>query len=496
MDRVTVRTLKKRGLSNIAIGAQLGMHRNTVARLLVETTDKKYEREAVDNAATPYKESILAWLKGKVPVNRMLEIAREDKEQPYKGGKSAFYRGVMIFRQQWNLDRSERWSRFEGLPGEYAQVDWGELRNLPFKDGQVKRYFLAVRLKFSRVAFVKWTEDMKLETLLRGLLEAFRFFGGVPWILVFDNMKTVTTGRDDQGRAIWNKAFKRFSDEFDFKPEVCALNSGNQKGAVESLVGWVKSNFVPARFFVDDSDLAAQNDNWLKAANHAVSQAHHEVPWEVLLGEESQHLTAVNSDPEDYPILNIVTPRGSAYVRLHNVDYLVPIAYANTPVLLKLRANSVEFWDKQNMLVRYERHFNPAKKVVRVFEPELLEELFEKKPRARTMTLRDYLRELHPQVGEYIAYLCRLKVGDEAFGPDIHRLYELYRRYGLSDFVAACVLATNEGAFGACYLEAILHPVLDVPAAELLHPKTEVPSQEEVDRELVSYEQYAMGSAQ
>ena len=57
-------------------------------------------------------------------------------------------------------------------------------------------------------------------------------------------------------------------------------------------------------------------------------------------------------------------------------------------------------------------------------------------------------------------------------------------------------MATNEGAFGACYLEAILHPVLDVPAAELLHPKTEVPSQEEVDRELVSYEQYAMGSAQ
>ena len=373
MDRVTARNLKRRGLSNIDIGKQLGMHRNTVARLLLESDDKEYERRAVDNAATPYKESIRSWLGRDVPVKRMLELVREDQSRPYKGGKSAFYRGVQLFRKQWKLEKSERWSRFEGLPGEYAQVDWGEVRQLPFKDGVAKRYFLAVRLKFSRAVFVKWSNDMKLETLLRGLLEAFDFFGGVPWILVFDNMKTVTTGRDDEGRVIWHKALKRFACELDFKPEVCAPNSGNQKGAVESLVGWVKSSFVPERSFIDDIDLAVQNGKWADRANKTVSQAHFELPWEVLQQEEAGYLNALSVNPEDYPILDIVTPRGSAYVRLHNVDYLVPIGYANTPVLLKLRAKSVEFWDKQNLLVRYPRHFNTHKKVVRVFEPEFLQ---------------------------------------------------------------------------------------------------------------------------
>jgi hypothetical protein len=37
--------------------------------------------------------------------------------------------------------------RFEGLPGEYLQVDWGEIRHFPFTQQQpVTRYFLACRL--------------------------------------------------------------------------------------------------------------------------------------------------------------------------------------------------------------------------------------------------------------------------------------------------------------------------------------------------------------
>lgn len=495
MDRAAVMALKRKGLTNIAIGEKLGMHRNTVARLLTEPMDKEYRREAGPTAATPYAKLIRQWLENDVPVKRMLELVREDEEYPYKGGKSAFYRGVKLLREQWRIDRAERWSRFEGLPGEYAQVDWGEVRQLPFKDGPVKRYFLAVRLKFSRAVFVKWTDSMKLEVLIRGLIEAFHFFGGVPWILVFDNMKTVTTGRDDEGRVIWHRVFRRFASEFGFKPEVCARNRGNQKGAVENLVGWTKSSFVPERSFINDPDLHAQNDQWVTECNNSVSQAHGEIPWEVLEQEERRRLLPVVAEVEEYALMDLVTPRGSGYVRLHNVDYLVPISYAKTPVLLKLRADSVEFWDGWNLLVRYPRRHNSSKKVVRVFEPELLEELFEERPRARTMTLRDYLRERHPQIGRYIAELCRIKVGDDAFGPDIRKMYELYREHGFSEFVAACSIATSEGAYGACYLEAILQPPLDAPSVGPIHPKGDVPSQAEIDREMACYEQYAVGGA-
>ncbi|MCJ7610405.1 hypothetical protein MUP00_12215, partial [Candidatus Bathyarchaeota archaeon] len=70
------------------------------------------------------------------------------------------------------------------------------------------------------------------------------YFGGVPWVCVFDNMKTVTLGRNEKGRPIWNETFKKFAAEIEFQPELCHPYSGNQKGTVENLVKWVKNNFL------------------------------------------------------------------------------------------------------------------------------------------------------------------------------------------------------------------------------------------------------------
>jgi transposase len=77
--------------------------------------------------------------------------------------------------------------RFEGLPGEYLQVDWGEIRHFPFTQQQpVTRYFLACRLKYSRWTWVIFTDNMRQETLFRGLVACFNTLGFVPWVLVFD----------------------------------------------------------------------------------------------------------------------------------------------------------------------------------------------------------------------------------------------------------------------------------------------------------------------
>src|SRR5216683_493362 len=85
---------------------------------------------------------------------------------------------------------------------------------------------------------------------------------GVPWVLVFDNMKTVTTGRDAQEQPIWHPALLQLAAEFDFHPEACWPGAGNQKGSVESLVKFVKINFLAGRSFIDDADLQAQCVDW------------------------------------------------------------------------------------------------------------------------------------------------------------------------------------------------------------------------------------------
>ena len=170
-------------------------------------------------------------------------------------------------------------SASRGLPGEYLQVDWGEVRHFPFTQQRpATRYFLACRLKYSRWSWSRWTTRMDQETLLRGLVDCFCALGWVPWVLVFDNMKTVTLGRDAQDQPIWNPVFLQFAREFDFHPEACAVGAANQKGSVESLVKWVKGNFLAGRSFADDADLAGQNHEWLEMANNRPNAATGERP--------------------------------------------------------------------------------------------------------------------------------------------------------------------------------------------------------------------------
>src|SRR2546430_8223992 len=91
-------------------------------------------------------------------------------------------------------------------------------------------------------------------------------------------MKTVTSGRDSAGQALWIPALLQLAGEFGFHPQACDPGAGNQKGSVEALVKWVNSNLLPGRRFADDADLAAQTAEWLVYANARLSAAPREAP--------------------------------------------------------------------------------------------------------------------------------------------------------------------------------------------------------------------------
>ena len=132
----------------------------------------------------------------------MLDLARSDPDHPYtrQGRRLLRLRPPDQARPQAALPGAVP-IRFEGLPGELLQIDWGEVRRFPFTrpdlTGQT-RYFFAARLKYSRFMFVRFTTEMREETLLRCLIACFVALGGVPWVVTSDNMKTITLGRDER----------------------------------------------------------------------------------------------------------------------------------------------------------------------------------------------------------------------------------------------------------------------------------------------------------
>jgi hypothetical protein len=144
MARSAMHFLKKRGLTDVAIAAQVGCERRTVARVMRQPVDHAYRRRP-SNRLAHWDAAVITWLDADLPIKRMLELARSDATTPYTGSPATWYRYVHRHQQARAADAAPV-IRFEGLPGEFLQIDWGEA-NVPLGTAVVRRVFLAARLK-------------------------------------------------------------------------------------------------------------------------------------------------------------------------------------------------------------------------------------------------------------------------------------------------------------------------------------------------------------
>src|SRR5205823_7388555 len=168
MERSAIKLLHKRGKSQRQIARELGYSRVTVARVLQEPVEPPPARRQRSSIVDPYREQIAGWVGEGLSATRMLELARADPARPYPGRHSVFRAAVREerLRQQHVQAVAEVAVRFEGLPAEYLQVDWGEVPQVPFTQQRpVTRSFLACRLKYSRWMWIRFTTDMRQNSL-------------------------------------------------------------------------------------------------------------------------------------------------------------------------------------------------------------------------------------------------------------------------------------------------------------------------------------------
>jgi len=162
---------------------------------------------------------------------------------------------------------------------------------------------------------------MRYETLEENpcILRCLENLGGVPWVLVFDNMSTIVhtvAERDKDGNPVWNRKFRlfsqnteplrKFSSEIGFHPDVCDPGAPNQKGTVENGVKFVKRNFLAGRTFRDDADLSAQSYEWILERNSQKCQAHGRIPND-LLPEERKALGSLTETSDSYGLLHLLS---------------------------------------------------------------------------------------------------------------------------------------------------------------------------------------------
>jgi len=499
MERSTIYYLKQKGWTNVQIAEFTGHHRDTIARVLREEVDKKPKTRNRSSAVAVFDAQIAQWLDQNLPVTRMLELARADGEHPYTAGDTAFYDYVRKVRRARKQTPRDLAVRFKGVPGEFLQIDWGEVRDMAFSKPELAgqtRYFFAARLKYSRFMFVSFHTDMREETLLRCLIACFQSIGGVPWVVVTDNMKTAVLGRNAQHEPVWNPAYQKLAVEFTFHPEACAPASGNQKGAVENLVKYVKGNFIAGRSFHDDTDLAEQCTAWLRRVNtERPSDATGQEPVTRLVEEQAQ-FGALPATAQDYGFFDCVVVSREGLVAIETNRYSVPAHLIGRALTARVHTTRIDLFADHELVATHERS---QQHHARIVNPAHFEAAFSTKPRARVMVYRDWLCELAPAVNSYVQELCHKRRAE--MKEQMLALYELAQEIGKADFVAALELAAEQQMYGAEYVRAIVTlPVPSAPSGTTqLHLSALLPlgpTQQEVERDLANYEQYVANREQ
>ena len=226
-EAVEIRVLRRQGKSIREIARMLEVSRNTVRRYLRSEGLPCYEREAQPGKLDPYKHYIQERVKAAAPDwIPATVLLRELKALGYAGGYSTLKNHLATLRP---VVDPEPVIRFETDPGRQMQADFASIRR-----GRDRLAVFIATLGWSRATYVEFVHDERLETLLDCHEHAFFFFGGVPREVLYDNMRTVVTDRDQYGPGLhrYNRTFLDFAHHHGFLPRLCRPYRAKTKGTV------------------------------------------------------------------------------------------------------------------------------------------------------------------------------------------------------------------------------------------------------------------------
>ena len=305
-------------------------------------------------------------------------------------------------------------------------------------------------LSYSRAVFALFTVDQTLESFLRGHVEAFQTWPGVPRTLVYDNLRSAVLER--AGTAIrFHPRLLELAGHYHFAPRPCTPGRGNEKGKVERQIQYLRHAFFAARTFVDVDDLNAQFRRWRDEVAH--QRPHPEqrdrTVAEVLL-EEQPRLLPLPAHPFETQVMRLVTSGKTPYVRFDRNHYSIPHTHVRRPLTLLASPATVRVIAGAEEIARHARSYDTGDVIEQAAN---VAGLVAATRQANPSSARDRLRLAVPAV---TTLLDRLAARGESLRSHIVRLLALLDDYGPQELAAAIDRALERDALGAGAIAHIL----------------------------------------
>ena len=277
---------------------------------------------------------------------RIFERLRD--EHGYSGGPTQVRVTVARLRRH----AGEVFVPLAHLPGR-AQFDFGEAA-VQIAGVRCKAHFAVMSLPYSDAFFMRAYPRECTETFQDAHVAAFAFFGGVPVKTDYDNSKIAVARIVGREREL-TREFLRLEAHFLFRHRFCAVARGNEKGHVESLVGYGRRNFlVPVPSFASWGELNAylrqrcRDDLARQLWGQTQTKAE-------LLKDDRRAMLPLPG--ESFEARRVAQTRANSLslVRFDANDYSVPVAYAHHELTVKGGIEEVRIAEKTQLVAVHKR---------------------------------------------------------------------------------------------------------------------------------------------
>ena len=336
-------------------------------------------------------------------------------------------------------------------PPGHAQADFGEATVLIGGVEQTAHFF-AFDLPHSDACFVRAYPAATAEAWVDGHVHAFAFFGRVPQSVLYDNDRCLVARILPDGTRKRATLFSGFLSHYLIRDRYGRPGKGNDKGAVEGLVGWARRTFmVPLPRFASWEDFNAWLEAQCRKRQAEILRGHAETIG-ARLARDLEAMADLPAAPFDACDQATGRVSSQALVRYKTNDYSVPVAYGHRDVWVRGYVDEVVIGCGGEIVARHPRCYDREDMV---FDPVHYLPLLEKKIGALDQAAPLAEWDLPPefQTLRRLMEARMIKAGRREY-VQVLRLLETFE---LDDLHAAVKTALRMGAVG---FDAVKHLVL------------------------------------
>jgi transposase len=338
-------------------------------------------KEAIPKQARSACQPHHDWIVGEVNKGRNAMSIYQDLVERF--GFAHRYNSVKRYVRGLKKKDPEQYDRLEFLPGEEAQVDYGQgAKTRHPKTGKMRRPRLFVMtLRYSRRSFRKTVWNSSKEEWARLHEEAFRYFGGCPQYVVLDNLKEGVL-KPDLYEPELNPLYAAVLAHYGVVADPARVSDPDRKGTVENAIQHTQNTALKGREFetIEDQNkwLMGWEERWASLRVHGRTKRQVQ---EMFL-EEKPHLKKLPLQSFRYFEQGVRTVWDDGCVEVKRSFYSALPAPIYSEVIVRIYDFEIEIYDQKTLTLirRHVKNLKPGgvkmNDADRIFNPSRMTESF------------------------------------------------------------------------------------------------------------------------